>query len=236
MVKHVESTKLFYKKYPYKIAYKRLYGFPSKEIIDSYVNRTGYGWWFDYPTTPEDMIARSNCIRFLRSKPGTKFTNSSMTHVYFEDKDVFELAATRYGKLQKEIHIPFIDNLSETLDAQADNVEIKNSLYYKKFRYKINLKYNNNLHTYLGPLLIDTYSSNDNYLLNTNVRKFAKEDTTIQINNAPYSYKFRHSTYNTYTIYCREYIDMQLMAFVASENITKITKAILIREICQSDK
>lgn len=42
MVKLVESTKLFYNKYPYKISYKRLYGFPSKEIIDSYVERTGY--------------------------------------------------------------------------------------------------------------------------------------------------------------------------------------------------
>ena len=231
MVKHVESTKLFYKKYPYKIAYKRLYGFPSKEIVDSYTDRTGYGWWFDYPVTPEDIIARSNCIRFLRSKPGTKFANSSMTHVYFEDKDVFELATTRYRNLQQEIHIPFIDNLSETLDAQQDNIEIKNNLYYKKFRYKISLKYNNNLHVSLGPLLVDTYSNNDNYLLNTNVRRFAKEDVTIPLNSTNYRYKFRHSVYNSYTIYCREYIDLQLMAFVASENITKITKAILRHEI-----
>ena len=231
MVKHVESTKLFYKKYPYKISYKRLYGFPSKEIINSYADRTGYGWWFDYPETPEDMIARANCIRFLRSKPGTKFANSSMTHVYFEDKDVFELATTRYRNLQQEIHIPFIDNLSETLDAQEDNVEIKNNLYYKKFRYKISLKYNNNLHVSLGPLLVDTYSGNDNYLLNTNVRRFTKEDITIPLNSTHYRYKFRHSAYNSYTIYCREYIDVQLMAFVASENITKITKAILRHEI-----
>ena len=73
MVKLVESTKLFYNKYPYKISYKRLYGFPSKEIIDSYVERTGYGWWFDYPLTQEDIIARSNCIRFLRSNSSIKF-------------------------------------------------------------------------------------------------------------------------------------------------------------------
>lgn len=233
MVKLVESTKLFYNKYPYKISYKRLYGFPSKEVIDSYVERTGYGWWFDYPLTQEDIIARSNCIRFLRSNSSIKFSNSSMTHVYFEDKDVFALAKTRYRNLQKEIHIPFIDNLSETLNTYADNVEIKNSLYYKKFRYKISLKYNDNLHTSLGPLLIDAYSDNDNYLLNSNVLRFAKEDITI----TQYRYyKFRHSTYNSYNIYCKDHIDMQLMTFVASENITKITKALLKQEIHQSDK
>ena len=231
MVKYVESTRLFYKKYPYKISYKRLYGFPSKEVIESYNDRTGYGWWFDYPETPEDINSRSNCIRFLKSKSGIKFANSAMTHVYFEDKDVFELATTRYRELQQEIHIPFIDNLSETLDAQEDNIEIKNNLYYKKFRYKISLKYNNNLHVSLGPLLVDTYLNNDNYLLNTNVRRFVKEDVIMPLNSTNYRYIFRHSVYNSYTIYCREYIDVQLMAFVASENITKITKAILRHEI-----
>jgi len=236
MVKYVESTRLFYKKYPYKISYKRLYGFPSKEVIESYNDRTGYGWWFDYPETPEDINSRSNCIRFLKSKSGIKFANSAMTHVYFEDKDVFELATTRYRELQQEIHIPFIDNLLETLDDQEDDIEIKNNLYYKKFRYKITLKYNHNLHTNLGPLLVESYSNNDNYLLNINLRRFAKDNIIITPSNSRYNYRYRHSTYNSYIIYCNEHIDMQLMAFVASENINKITKAILRHEIHQSDK
>jgi hypothetical protein len=45
------------------------------------------------------------------------------------------------------------------------------------------------------------------------------------------SYLFRHSNYNSYVIYCKDHIDMQLMAFVASENIIKITKALLRHEI-----
>lgn len=42
---------------------------------------------FDYPTNVEDQVSRANCIRFLRSQPGIKFTNSSMTHVYFERQE-----------------------------------------------------------------------------------------------------------------------------------------------------
>jgi hypothetical protein len=240
MIKTFESAKLFFKKYPYKIAYKRLYGFPSKEVIESYSNRTGYGWWFDYPTTVEEQVSRANCIRFLRSQPGTKFTNSSMTHVYFETKEVFENASTRYHELQKEHHVPFIDNLAEQFERCEDNVEIKKKLYHKKFRYKIQLKYNNNLHTLLGPLLNESYIDNDNYFLNNNLRRFNKDpDYSSKMymqppgHNISYniSYLFRHSNYNSYVIYCKDHIDMQLMAFVASENIIKITKALLRHEI-----
>jgi len=42
---------------------------------------------------------------------------------------------------------------------------------------------------------------------------------------------FRHSIYNTYAIYCREKIDMEMLTFIAGENIAKITKAVLIAEI-----
>lgn len=235
MIRTFESTKLFYKKYPYKIAYKRLYGFPSKEIIESYKNRTGYGWWFDYPTNVEDQVSRANCIRFLRSQPGTKFTNSSMTHVYFEDKKVFERATNRYSDLQKEHHVPFIDNLADQFERYEDNVEIKNKLYHKKFRYKIQLRYNNNLHVTLGPLLNESYIDNDNYFLNNNLRKFNKDpnysSTVYSSTGYNLSYVFRHSNYNSYVIYCKEHIDMQLMAFIASENIIKITKALLRHEI-----
>ncbi len=235
MIKTFESSKLFFKKYPYKIAYKRLYGFPSKEIVESYQTRTGYGWWFNYPTTAEDQIARSNCIRFLRSQDGTKFTNSSMTHVYFESKDVFDNAANRYQDLQHEHHVPFIDNLAEQIDRFEDNVEIKKKLYHKKYRYKIHLRYNNNLHTSLGPLLNESYIDNENYYLNKNLRKFNKDpnysSSIYSANKYNISHIFRHSNYNSYVIYCHEHIDMQLMSFVASENIIKITKALLRHEI-----
>ena len=228
MVKRVESAKLFYKKYPYKIAYARLYGFPLSEFLHD----AAY-WWFDYPTTVEDSNRRANCMRFLRSQDGLKYANSSLTHVYFEEKETFEHALTRYIDLQREAHYPFIDNLAETLQQQNHNVEIKKSLYHKKYRYKIDLKCDKNLEDILGPTLADVYINNDNYFLNTNLRKFAEVAPIINAtgSNIRYGYVFRHSNYNVYTIYCREYIDMELMAFVASENITKITKALLKEEL-----
>ena len=61
-------SKLFYGEYPYKITYKRLYGFPS-----AFINMSLYGdkepnehnWWFDYPKTDEERQERANCHRFL---------------------------------------------------------------------------------------------------------------------------------------------------------------------------
>jgi|TARA_R110001606_G_scaffold29733_5_gene92586 hypothetical protein len=226
MVKQVESTKLFYKKYPYKISYIRLYGFPTTDMLSAY-------WWFDYPTSKKDMSRRKNCLQFLKSLVGTKFANSSFTHVYFEDKETFECALGRFEDLQREVHYPFIDNLEETLQNQKQRVEIKNSLYHKKYRYKIDLKCDDNLEHSLGPALVEMYIDHENYFLNTNMRKFAETDPIVTSvgSNIRYGYVFRHSNYNVYTVYCKEYIDMELMAFVTSENIIKITKALLKSEL-----
>ena len=65
------------------------------------------------------------------------------------------------------------------------------------------------------------------------MRKCAETDPIVTSvgSNIRYGYVFRHSNYNVYTVYCKEYIDMELMAFVTSENIIKITKALLKSEL-----
>jgi len=228
MLKTYESTKLFYGQYPYKITYVRLYGFPTQSILQN----ERWGWWFDVPSDDYDRTRRDNCLKYLRnlSIRGVKFSNSSQTHVYFMDKEVFEKAKKRYKELQREIHVPFIDNLAETLSEYEQNIEIKNSLYHKKYRYKITLKFDKHLENDLGPAIATTYSENENYHLNPNIRRFLDKSTTVQ-SYGRYTYRFRHSTYHTYAIYCREDIDMEMMTFIASENISKITKVVLKDEL-----
>ena len=50
-------SKLFYGEYPYKITYKRLYGFPSglfNMSLTGLKTPEEHNWWFDYPSTDDE--------------------------------------------------------------------------------------------------------------------------------------------------------------------------------------
>jgi hypothetical protein len=68
--------------------------------------------------------------------------------------------------------------------------------------------------------------------LNPNVKRFDPVNIpTRSPTYGTYRYMWRHSPYNLYAIYCLEKIDMEMLTFVASENIGVITKAVLIEEL-----
>ena len=233
----IQSTKLFYKEYPYKISYKRLYGFPTHTVLKStnfsfLLGSDGYNnWWGDIPANDDDRLRRQNCYSFLKSIEDTKFMNSSFTHVYFKSKKQFEKASKRYEDLQCEHYIPILENLAELINGFKSNIDLKKSLFHKRFRYKVNIRYNRHLEEKLGPSLYDMYKDNSNYHLNPNMQRFDPLHNGKRVSHSGYTYTFRHSTYNTYAIYCREKIDMEMLTFVAGENIAKITKAVLIDEL-----
>ena len=232
----IKSSKLFYGEYSYKISYKRLYAFPNQSVLKSYnfnlvISGDSYGWWGDLPEDDEEKQRRTNCVQFLKGIGDVKFMNSSSTHVYFKSKEDFDKATRRYKELQLEHHVPIIDNLVEVINGFTANIDLKKSLYHKTFRYKVNIRFNDYLEEKLGPSLYDLYKSNDNYHLNPNMKRFDPTHDGTRTSYSGYTYRFRHSIYNVYAIYCREKIDMEMLTFVAGENISKITKAVLISEI-----
>lgn len=234
-------SKLFYKKYPYKIAYKRLYGFPSQEVIEHRRSfNDGFNWWFDLPEDDTARRKRNNCYMFLKSFEDVKFNNGSFTHVYFLTKEDYTLARGRYRDLQFEAAEPFLDNLEEIITSHSATIDIKKKLYHGKYRYKIVFKFDAHFLDVVGPSLYELYKDNENYHLNPNIKRFAPGDhyrvTSYTTTHTHHGYpttrwKFRHSYYNVYSIYCKERLDMEMAAFVASENISSITKAVLIDEL-----
>ena len=231
-IKLHKSSKLFYREYPYKITYKRLYGFPSADILKSTRWGLNYNsWWFELPEGEEDMKRRTNCYHYLRNLETTKFNNSTFTHVYFKDKVEFDKASKRYKELQTEHYVPVLENLAEVIGKFTSNVELKKSLYHKKYKYKVILKFDRYLEEKLGKDLYDMYNDNPNYFLNVNVRRFREDLQPKSHYTGTYRYTWRHSYYNLYAIYCYEKIDMELLTFVASENISKITKAVLFDDL-----
>lgn len=232
----IKSAKLYYGDYSHKIAYKRLYGFPNQSVLKSYnfnivISGDSFGWWGDLPEDDEEKQRRTNCVQFLKGIGDVKFMNSSSTHVYFKSKEDFDKATKRYTELQLEHHVPVIDNLAEVINGFKANIDLKNSLYHKNYRYKVNIRFNKHLEEKLGPSLYDMYVDNTNYHLNPNMKRFDPLHNGTRTSWSGYTYTFRHSIYNTYAIYCREKIDMEMLTFVAGENISKITKAVLINEI-----
>lgn len=219
----VKTTKLFYGEYPYKITFKRLYGFPNKNLIQKAFPSNLLGedkWWFDFPQEDSDRQRRTNCFQYLKSLEGTKFNNGANTHVYFLDRKTFELALSRYPDLQKEANEPLIDNIVSVLNSYDERIAVRKTLYFKKHRYKVVFRGNIHFFDHNGPHLWEMYKDNPNYQLNSNMRKFDKLKFTG-----------RHSPYNLYAIYCREKIDLELVSFVSSESISTITKAVLLHEI-----
>lgn len=239
-IKLYKSTKLFYNEYPFKISYQRLYGWPNPDIA-----RFGYeimnedSWWFrNIPKTDEEKQRRKNCVMYLSKFENVKFMNSAFTHVYFKDRSSYEKAQRRYKDLQTEHHEPILENLSEVIGKFKANVDLKKTLFHKHYRYKVTLRFNSNLENSVGPTIYELYHDNPNYKLNTNVFKFGPGNipqvvhTTLGASfTGTFQYQWRHSPYHTYAVYCREKIDMEMLTFVASENISKITKAVLIDEI-----
>lgn len=222
-------SKLFYGEYPYKITYKRLYGFPS-----AFINMSLYGdkepnehnWWFDYPKTDEERQERANCHRFLsKSFEDLKFNNGSHTHVYFKDKQDYLKASQRYPGLQTSRAEPIVDNLAEIYDKSEKRIIIKPSLYFKRYQYKVTFKANKHFLNNVGKDVHDMYRDNGNYRLNSNMKKF---DYRYVARNQG---KYIHSPYNLYAIYCLDEIDMQMVSFVASECISTITKVLLLSNL-----
>lgn len=237
MVKTTKSSKLFYSKYPFKITYKRLFGFPSPRVLlqnpAMILGEERRHWWFDLPDGEEDYKRRENCLRFLKGFEDIKYNNSSFTHVYFPTRKSYEHAKKRYKELHTEYHEPMIENLVEVLEKYNSKVELKKSLYHKKYRYKVTFRFNSYFEEKLGLELYEMYKDNANYFLNINIKRFNPTLSNVvnTMNPNRYTYQWRHSPYHMYAIYCLEKIDLEMLTFVAGENISQITKAVLIEEI-----
>ena len=223
-------TKLFYGTHPYKISFKRLFGFPDK---DSLFWRRHFqenpqainDWWCDMPRDDEEKSVRINCYNYLKKFKNVKFNNGALTHVYFKHKSDYEEAKQRYVDLHKSYAEPMIENLKEVLDSFDRRVEIKRSLWFKKYQYKIVFKPNRDFIDHTGHDLYKMYAHNPNYRLNSNMMRF--DPVYMQKKQGRYI----HHPYQLYAIYCRERIDTDLLTFVASECISTITKSVLLSDL-----
>ena len=200
-------TKLFYNTYLYRITYPRLGNLPSFYYND---NRPSEHAW----------QMRKSCLKYLKStfKKRIKFNNGYHTHVYFLNKKDYSLAKEEFKELHLKYTEPLFTNLKEVLDKFDSNVEIRKSRYMKHYNYKVTLSYNYNNFTQVCDDIFSSFGDSSNYAISGNIKSVTRR----------FGY---YGSWATYSVYCRDEVDVEYFTFMFGENIKSISKAVLISEL-----
>ena len=201
------STKLFYKVYPYRITYPRL-------------GRLHRFYFQGNEPSNHSMEMRQQCLTYLKKefKGNIKFNHGYHTHAYFLKEEDFEKAKEEFFDLQLKYTIPLFPDLKEILDKFDSNIQLRKSLFLKKFNYKVEIAYNFQNFTSLCDDLYSTFEDNPNYAVSGNIKSVTRR----------FGY---YGSWATYSLYCKDKIDVEYFTFMFGENIKSITKAVLISEL-----
>jgi hypothetical protein len=200
-------TKLFYNIYPFRITYPRLGSIPH--------------FYFNGNEPSEhSQQQRTACLKYLKSefKKRIKFNNGYHSHVYFLNKEDYLKAKKKFKGLHVKYTEPLFPNLKEILDKFDSNVEIRKSRYMRNYNYKVTLSYNYNNFPQVCDDIFKTFGDNSNYTVSGNIKSVTKR----------FGY---YGSWATYSIYCKDEIDVEYFTFMFGENIKTISKAVLISEL-----
>ena len=201
------STKLFYNEYPYRITYPRLGNIPR-----FYYNGN--------EPSEHSWTLRKHCLQFLKSefKGRIKFNNGYHTHAYFLKKEDFDKAKTEFKELHIKYIVPLFSDLKKILEEFGANDVLRKSLFLKKYTYKVELVYNYNNFPETCDEILSTFIDNSNYAISGNIKSVTKR----------FGY---YGSWATYSMYCKDKVDVEYFAFLFGENIRSISKAVLISEL-----
>jgi|TARA_R110002167_G_scaffold26835_1_gene91992 hypothetical protein len=201
------STKLFYKVYPYRITYPRL-------------GRLHRFYFQGNEPSEYSREMRQKCLTYLKKefKGNIKFNHGYHTHAYFLKEEDFEKAKEEFKELHIKYTVPLFPDLKELLDKFDSNVQLRKSLFLRKFKYKVEISYNFQNFTSLCDDLFSTFDDNPNYAVSGNIKSVTRR----------FGY---YGSWATYSVYCKDKIDVEYFTFMFGENIKSITKAVLISEL-----
>ena len=203
------STKLFYKVYPFRITYPRLGKLPH--FYHNGNSPSNHSW-----------LMRKQCLDYLKKtfKGRVKFNHGYHTHAYFlKEKDFEEAKAhEEFKELHVKYTVPLFSDLKDVLDQFDSNTVLRKSLFLKKHRYKVEILYNRNNFQSVCDDITETFLDNPNYSISGNVKSVTRR----------FGY---YGSWATYSIYCKEEMDVEYFTFMYAENIKSITKAVLISEL-----
>ena len=201
------STKLFYKVYPYRITYPRL-------------GRLHRFYFQGNEPSEYSRELRQKCLTYLKKefKGNIKFNHGYHTHAYFLKEEDFEKAKEEFKELHVKYTEPLFPDLKEILERFDSNVSLRKSLYLKKFNYKVELKYTFGTFPEVCDDITETFKDNTNFAISGNIKSVTQR----------FGY---YGGWQTYSMYCKDEVDVEYFAFMFGENIKSISKAVLISEL-----
>ena len=200
-------TKLFYNVYPYRITYPRLGNLPK------------FYYRSEKPSEHSWML-RQQCDKYLKKKfkGRIKFNNGYHTHAYFLEKEDYLKAKEEFKELHIRYTEPLFENLKEILEKYNSNVSLRKSLYLKKFNYKVEIKYTFGTFPEICDDIVETFKDNPHFSISGNIKSIT------------HRFGF-YGGWQTYSMYCKDEVDVEYFAFMFGENIKSISKAVLISEL-----
>jgi hypothetical protein len=165
---------------------------------------------------------RRQCLEYLKKefKGNIKFNHGYHTHAYFLKEVDFKKA--KEHEESKELHIkytiPLFPDLKEILDQFDSNVALRKSLYLRKYKYKVEISYNYNNFSALCDELSEMFGDNPNYSVSGNIKSVTKR----------FGY---YGSWATYSMYCKDKVDVEYFTFLFGESIKSISKAVLVSDL-----
>jgi hypothetical protein len=136
------STKIFFKEYPYRIKY-----------LTRMSNRDSRKWLSDSERAELDVFERNgifkspNAFKLMmdkiafNSKPRMNCHDKSRSVLcYFENEEDFLKAQGINSTWIMELTVPALENLSEVTNNLGSTEELRKTLYWRKYRHKLDLK------------------------------------------------------------------------------------------------
>jgi hypothetical protein len=227
---HVQGTKLFYKKYPYKIVISKklstrsIPSIPwqrrsSDEAIFRSITENNF-----YKT--KQLVREDATSDIFKDK--VRVREEMDMSVFFANKEDYDLGVKRYGIAIKEVTEPFREDLTQLVGGLNKRVEIRKSLYFKEYKYRVD---------FTIPYSYGTSAGGKKDALYKELSRFFKDDPVGQRAgmNSLLEWYMKHGNryyHSTYSMLFNDESDVAYVAFMLDEKIKikAIKEAVLMKD------
>ena len=88
----------------------------------------------------------------------------------------------------------------------------------RNYNYKVEMAYNHSNFTEICDDIISSFGDSPNFVISGNIKSVTRR----------FGY---YGSWATYSVYCKEQVDLEYFTFMFGENIKSISKAILISDL-----
>ena len=230
MINTKTIIKPYYNQYTYRIRYNKIGGFTErflKYALGLTKHTTDSGYWLYwaqyyidkyYPSSLDEyteLVETCTRLSLLQEEYPKRIKivhNKHSTLAYFTDEEVFEKCKKIGKKHQIEYSLPYSDNLLEMNNDLLKEEELRKTLYFKKYEYKVFIDlFNHDL------------ESIDDFLTSL------KDSEDVHFNSALAAYfeSIRAKFYYTdYIIYCKDRDTLTYVLLMGSSIIKSYKRAV----------